>query len=488
MADAHGVRARGGAPKSAVVCLNWMLLSVLGYVAMQLAIGFVVSRRVKTESDYLLAGRSLGLRLSVFTVFATWFGAETCIGATAQAYRSGLAGVTADPFGYAGCLVLMGAFLAVPLWQRKLTTLADLFRERFGTTSERMVALLLVPTSVMWAGAQIRAFGQVLGATSELALTTTITIAAAVVIIYTSLGGMLADAVSDFVQGIILLVGLTFLLLAMLQSGDVAQVWSQTELSWREPHATPLSTLETWAVPLFGSLMAQELVGRVVAARTPTIARRGTLIAAVLYLAVGSIPVLVGLVAARVAPGIEHSERVLVMQAAHYLPRVGHVIFLGALVSAILSTVDSALLAAGSLSAHNLILPLLPSLGEKRKLAINRAAVVVFGLLAYGLALSTHGVYGLVEEASAFGTAGVFVCVLFGLFTRIGGPSAALTSITLGFVVYLLGKHVWSWSCPYLASLCAALLGFGIAAILEQVHRRALVRAAAKASRTNEVS
>src|SRR5690606_25463700 len=105
-------------------------------------------------------------------------GAETCIGASARAYEGGIHGVTSDPFGYAVCLLFMGLVLAVPLWKRKLTTLADLFRERFGRSVERVVVLLLVPTSVMWAGAQIRAFGQVLGASSELSLTTTISIAA----------------------------------------------------------------------------------------------------------------------------------------------------------------------------------------------------------------------------------------------------------------------------------------------------------------------
>jgi solute:Na+ symporter, SSS family len=294
--------------------LNWVLFSLLSYVALQLALGFFIARNVKSESDYLVAGRSVGLPLSVFTVFATWFGAETCIGATAQSYRSGISGVTADPFGYAVCLLFMGALLAVPLWRRKLTTLADLFRERFGKGAERAVVLLLVPTSVMWAGAQIRAFGQVLGASSELALTTTITIAATVVIIYTALGGMLADAISDLVQGIVLLLGMVLLLVLMVQSGDVDAVLSMTsETLARESEATPLDRMEAWAVPIFGSVVAQELVGRVVSARTPSIARRGTLIAACLYLAVGLIPVTVGLVAARTAPNLLEPEQVLAL-------------------------------------------------------------------------------------------------------------------------------------------------------------------------------
>lgn len=451
--------------------MNWVLFSVLSYVALQLVIGFVVSRRVATESDYLVAGRSLGLRLSVFTVFATWFGAETCIGATAQAYGSGLAGVTADPFGYAACLIFMGALLAVPMWKRKLSTLADLFRERFGAASERVVVVLLVPTSVMWAGAQIRAFGQVLGASSQLELTTAISVAAAVVIAYTAMGGMLADAVSDFVQGLVLLLGLGLMLTLMISSGDLSAAFADptTPVLGHAATASGLELAEAWAVPVFGSVVAQELVGRVMAARTPSIARASTLIAAVLYLAVGLVPVLVGLVAARLSPGIAEHEQVLVLQAGRYFPGLFRVIFLGALVSAILSTVDSALLSAGSLSAHNLILPLLSERGEKSKLTINRMAVVFFGVVAYVIAQTTEGVYALVEEASAFGTAGVFVCVMFGLFTRVGAGLAALTSLVLGFAVYVTGEHLLDWPQPYLASLSASTLGYLVMALVERM-------------------
>ena len=451
--------------------MSWVLGGVLVYVALQLAFGFFISRRVKTEADYLVAGRSLGLRLSVFTIFATWFGAETCIGATAQAYASGLSGVTADPFGYALCLLFMGLFLAVPLWNRKLTTLADLFRERFGSGVERLVVLLLVPTSVMWAGAQIRAFGQVLGASSAFPLTTTITIAALVVIAYTAMGGMLADAVSDLVQGIILLCGMVLLLILMVRTGDVESALRMSDpVQATRSGAGALDHVEAWTVPVLGSLVAQELVGRVVSARTPTIARRGALIAALLYLAIGSIPVIVGLVAARTAPGAHDPEQVLVLQAHRYMPGLLQIIFLGALVSAILSTVDSALLAAGSLTAHNLLVPLLPASSERRKLAINRAAVVIFGIIAYGLALSTEGVYSLVEAASALGTAGVFVCVVFGLFTEWGGQAAALTALLLGFVLYLSGAFLFAWPQPYVASLAAAALGYIVVGALERAY------------------
>ncbi|MCU0645920.1 MAG: sodium:solute symporter, partial [bacterium] len=73
---------------------------------LQLLLGAFVAKRIRTEDDFLLAGRNLGYSLAIFSIFATWFGAESCIGTAGAVYADGLAGVTADPFGYTICLLL----------------------------------------------------------------------------------------------------------------------------------------------------------------------------------------------------------------------------------------------------------------------------------------------------------------------------------------------------------------------------------------------
>ena len=112
--------------------MNAVVWGIGLYVFAQLIVGFLVSRYIRSEDDYLVAGRSLGYGLAIFTIFATWFGAETCIGAAGTIYEEGLSGGSADPFGYGLCLVLMGLVFAAPLWRRKLTTFGDLFRQQHG--------------------------------------------------------------------------------------------------------------------------------------------------------------------------------------------------------------------------------------------------------------------------------------------------------------------------------------------------------------------
>ena len=116
----------------------------------QLAIGVWASRRIASEDDYLVAGRRLGYSLMTFSIFATWFGAETIVGSAGTAYGEGVSLGSAEPFGYGICLIAMGLIYAVPLHRRKLTTLADLYRQRYSVSVERLAAVLLIPRSLLW--------------------------------------------------------------------------------------------------------------------------------------------------------------------------------------------------------------------------------------------------------------------------------------------------------------------------------------------------
>jgi Na+/proline symporter len=219
-----------------------------------------------------------------------------------------------------------------------------------------------------------------------------------------------------------------------------------------------LDTLETFAIPICGTIVAQELVARILAVRSPGLARRATIAGGLMYLVVGLMPVTLGLVAAHYVGTLEHPEQVLMSLAQAKLPALFYPIFVGALVSAILSTVDSALLVAGSLAAHNLVLPLKPDLPEAQRVGVNRIAVLCFGLIAYGMAIASDNVYDLVIEASSLGSAGIFVTMLFALWsTRAGGPAAAYATLATGLGVYVYAGHLARSAHPYLISLAASI-------------------------------
>ncbi len=442
--------------------MTGLQLALLGYLAAQLAIGVWVAPRIRTEGDFLIAGRRLGYPLTVFSIFATWFGAETCIASAARAHRDGFSLTTAEPFAYGLCLVVMGLVFAVPLWRRQLTTLADLFRTRYSPAVERAAAIILIPGSVLWAAAQLRGFGYVLTTVSDLDVGTAIGVAAVFCILYTTLGGLLADAMTDLIQGTVLIVGLSMLAVAVVvRSGGTAHTLAtvgsaRIALAGAGADVSLLGLLEEWTIPIAGSVVAAELVSRVIAARSPQVARNGALIAGGAYIAVGLVPVFIGIAAGGLTPTLTEPEQFLPALARSILPPVLYVVLAGALISAILSTVDTVLLVAGGLASHNVVAPALGITDDRRRLLLARAGVVGFGVVAYLLAVRAEGVAALVEQASAFGSAGVLVVVCFGLFTTRGGSATALVTLIGGLAVYLLAAFGGA-PYPFLTSTMASL-------------------------------
>lgn len=452
--------------------MNATQLGILAYIVLQLGLGFLLSRRIHTEADYLLAGRRLGLSISVLTLFSTWFGAEACLGAAGVIYQEGLSGSVADPFAYGICLLLMGLFFAVPLWKRNLTTLADFFRQRYAPSVAQLAAVLMIPSSLLWAASQMRAFGQVLSASSHLDISVAITLSAAVVVIYTISGGLWADAITDVVQGLMLIVGLTslFVVVLMQTTPEHLSIAFTAERLNLFQSGSILQQLEAWLVPICGSVVAQELVARALAAKSAHVASRSALIASALYMLFGTIPVLLGLLGIALLPNLSDAEKLLPIAAHTYLPPVLYVLFIGALFSAILSTVDSTLLAASALLAHNVILPMRPDMSETAKVRINRLGVGLFGIAAYCLALYVSSIHELVKLASAIGSAGVFVVVAVGLFSPLGQKYSATVALLAGALVWTFGTYLLHLDFAYTLALGVSFLSYAVGACLEHLH------------------
>lgn len=441
-----------------------MLLGFIAvYVLAQLGIGLAVARQVRSDEDYLVAGRRLGPALATASMLATWFGAETCVGAAGQVYTMGWGGVAADPFGYGLTLLLFGAFVARRLWSERITTIADLYRRHFSPGVERAVAALMIPGSVLWAAAQLRAFGAVVGASTDLiGPSEGLFVAAVVTVLYTSLGGLLADAYTDLLQG-----GVLILCLLVLGGAALFSTGGAAAAAPAAPavEASLLGTVDAWAVPILGSLFAQELAARAAAARSGGLAQRSAISAGALYILVGTIPVGLGLLARSQLPGLSDPEAALPAMAGLHLGWVGQGLLSGALVSAILSTIDSALLAASGLLTHNL----LPrSTSSEARLRSARLGVFALGGLAWWLAGAADSVHGLVEEASAFGSAGFVVAGFAVLLRWRASAVTAYATLIAGAVSYVVGAHLWGLDGPFVASLLCAFVVFAAGVGLER--------------------
>ncbi|MDX2287619.1 MAG: sodium:solute symporter family protein [Hyphomicrobiaceae bacterium] len=450
--------------------MNATLLAIAAYVAVQFAIGIWVSRQIATQSDYINAGRQLGPLVGAFSVFATWFGAEAIVGAGGSVYAEGLNGATIDPFGYAAALVIAGLVMAMPLWRRGYLTFGDFFRDRYSPAVERLAVLLILPGPIIWAAAQIRGFGVVVGSVSDVSLATGMIVGTLVIVAYTAIGGLLADAYTDLLQGLAIVLGL--IVIAVLVATEVGGVGPglatvpPERLAYASGDTSALALAEQWLIPICGTMVSIELISRMLATRSALTARNACIVGGTMYLLVGLIPVFLGLIGPVLVPNLANPEEIVSKLAAAYLPPVLFVVFIGAIVSAILSTVDTALLAAGSMLSHNAARSVMAGLGESARLLATRLTVAALGVTACIIALGSESIHDLVETASAFGSAGLIVVALFGLFTRLGGPRSALATLVTGMGVWSADTLMGFTETPYVVALAAATAVYLLVAIV----------------------
>jgi SSS family transporter len=415
------------------------------YLVMMLAIGIWASKRTGSTANFIVAGRRLPIWIGSATIIATWFGGGTMMGAAGASYEHGLIGVIADPFGGALCLFLVGFFFVRLFRRLRLLTFIDFFQNRYGTTAATIAAVGSIASNIGWTGALLVAFGLVFQSLTGVPMELGIMGGAVVVFIYTAVGGMWAVAVTDFVQIVVIAIGLVLLLVVVLI--DVGG-WSAISPQLPEDTFRMIPAVHTWEVWLnyfrawliFGlaDVTAQTLLQRAFSARNEQVAQNSFYLAGIGHLSLGMIPVMLGIIASVTMPGIVDTESVIPTMAIEHLHPVAIAIFVGALLAAIMSSADSALLAAASLFSVN-ILPLFkPELTDKLRLLATRIAIPVFGSMAVYVALEVQVVYDLIMDSNSV----VLVCVtipfIVGVYWRKANRTGALVSMAVGFLTWFV--------------------------------------------------
>lgn len=421
-----------------------LAVTVVAYAALMLAIGWWARGKVETNEDFLVAGRKLPLVLAAPTLLATWFGAGTLLTATDEVRAGGLRMAALEPVGAGLCLILAGLLLAPKLWRMKLLTLGDFYRRRYGVRAERLSAALMVPSYFGWIAAQYVALAGMLEISFGLPISVGLVLVAAVGIGYTLLGGMWSVTATDAIQIVLVILGLfalTWVVLRQLGGPVVGLelIWTAMPAEKRVliPHERAgelLAWIGVLAVGSLGNLPGQELAQRMFAARDERTAVWACHLSGIGYLSVGLLPLIVGLSADLLVPGAPERSTLTTLAQLFLSPGMA-VVFTLVLMSAVLSTIDSAILSPSSVLAQNLAWPIL---GERlaargwTQLRMNRVCVLIVGLGALVTAFVGEDAYSLLEQAYALGLVSLLVPLLLGLHSERGRERAALVAMVIG--------------------------------------------------------
>lgn len=428
-----------------------LALALTGYGLFLLAVSVYAARKVRTEADYLVAGRGLPLALVCATLVATWFDAATMFAASGAAREVGLLGVVLTPFASAGGLVLAGIFFARPLWKLKLFTMADFYRRTYGPTAELVGAGIQVPAYFSWVALQYLALARILELYFGLPVTIGILLVAAVTLVYTLAGGLWSVVFTDTVQIVVAVGGLLVLTVATLSDerlgdGDplrgLAAVFTRVAATHPDhlrlvpAHASPavlLGWLAAWATGLFGNLPVQDLQQRVFAARTAGTAAAACILAGILYLAFAMLPVTLGLASLVTHPGGALDP--VGFLAGQYLSPGMLVVFVVAVMSIVISSATSAVLAPATILGHNL-LARLPLFGG-RPLLRDRICVGFVSLGGVGMAMGGTSLMQLLDVSLSIQLSALFVPLVMGVYGRPRGQLPAVLSMLLGLAAWL---------------------------------------------------
>lgn len=436
----------------------WLVvLFIVIFFLIRLVIGIWASRKVEDDVDYVVAGRRLPIHMAAASIMATWFAAETLMGASETAYDYGFQGVIFDPFGAAMCLFISGAFFVRLMRRAKYLTIVDFFERRYNKAMIVLSVIAQMLTYFSWTAAQVVAGGAIVQALFGIDPVWGMIIIITVVAAYTTLGGMLADTTLDFFQMFLTAGGITMVFVVMLNAvggwSGLIEGAGSTYVS--EPFTLlPIAGegylgytgmtgwmywLAAWMAIGLGSVATQDLMQRSMAARNQATSVYGSYFAGVLYLFFGIMSPLIGIMVYTLSPGLEDTGYLLISAAMTHLAPIFTAIFIAALSSALMSTSDSSLLAGASAVTENLI-PLITGkkLDGKTALRATRVMVVVNAAIALAIGLWAQTIYELSILAWSLLLVGLFVPFSFGMYWKKANSWGAVAAFLGGFAVWIL--------------------------------------------------
>ena len=473
-----GANIGSGSPKKKKndIDLQTSLLIGIGiYVVAMIGIGIYAARGAESVTDFIVAGRRLPLWLCSVSVFATWFGSGVMMGAATSAYDRDFLAMIAEPFGSGLALLLTGLFFARIYRRTRRLTWVEFFEARYGRFAGVFGSIADIAAAVIWLGGVLFTFGVLVESLTDVSMQAGIIGGLIVIVIYTMIGGMLAVALTDFVQMIVLVVGLVVLLFVVL--GDVGG-WSVIAAQLPENTIRFFPTgrsmhewidyIHVWMTLGFAGMAANSIIQRALSARSESVAQNSFLLATVGYIVIGSIPLALGLIASVTMPGIEDSNAILSDIAIEHLHPILVVVFVGAILSAIMSTSDSILLSVGSIISTNLLPRVVKNPGSTLRLRVARYSIPLTAVASTYIAFGAEKVVEVLVQSIAPLLAMTIVPFVLCFWWNKANPYGALAGIFGGLIGWSIALSIGTIIPPDLIGFGVSLVSMVVVALLTQ--------------------
>jgi SSS family transporter len=420
-----------------------VLVGVGIYVLIMLAVGILVAGKSSSMSDFAVSGRNMSLAVCSISIAATWFGSGPMMGSAAAAYAGNTLEVLRDPVVSGISLLIAGFFFARTYRRSERMTPIEFHEIRIGNLAGIISSFVNLIGGSIWLGAVLFAFGVVFETLTGQAAVLGILGGTVVIVVYTMFGGLRAVAATDVLQMVFIVIGVLALFFVVVDdAGGFGAIGQQMpEHAFRfGPEGNTFKDWFTYFQVWFSSGLVAigviSVVQRAMAARNEQVAQNAFYIAGVGYLLFGMIPVTLGYIATATMPGVENPNAIIPLLAVEHLHPVVVAIFVGAVISAIMSTSDSILLGCGAVISVNLLPRVVQDPSDKLQLGVARWSVPVIAIISLYTALNTNTVISAIAMSISLGFAGMSAPFILAIWWKKLNSTGGFAGIGAGFTAF----------------------------------------------------
>jgi len=446
-----------------------ILIGIGIYVAVMLTVGIFAAGKSGSMSEFAAGGRNMSLTVCSISIVATWFGAGPMMGSAAAAYAGRTLEVLRDPVVSGVSLLIAGFFFARTYRRSKRFTHIEFFEERIGKLAGVISAFINLLAGSIWLGGVLFAFGVVFETLTGQPAALGILGGTLVIVVYTMFGGLKAVAATDVLQMVLIMIGVFVLFFAVVDDvgGWNAAVQQMPEHAFRfVPEGRSFNDwfayLQVWFSSGLIAVAVVSVVQRAMAARDEQVAQNAFYIAGFGYLLFGMVPVTLGYIATVTMPGVEDANAIIPLLAVEHLHPVVVAVFVGAVISAIMSTSDSILLGCGTVISVNLLPRVMKNPSDQLQLRVARWSVPVMALVALFTAFNVSTVISAIATSISFSFASTMAPFVLCMWWMKLNSTGGYSGIAAGFVTFVTLKLMYP-------DFPASFVGFWVSLIVAVV-------------------
>ena len=422
--------------------LDWLV--ILAYLAVMLYIGYHSMKTVKTDEDFVLAGRNVGNIYIILSLFASFTGLSGLFGTPQYVYEYGIAGWwwwATFPIG----VFIMGMTMAKLLRRRMHVTLPDVVDVNHSSKAVRVAAsLVTVWNYLAWTAGQVAGVVLVITTFTDLNGTAAVIVAYIIIVLFTLLGGFRAVVYTDSLQAVLFLVVLGLVIPAvLLLHYDVPEALAQTtsiDGFYKLFGSVPAGTMITWWLLAPAGFIDNMALQRVFAAKDEKSAKGNITAAFLLMIIFGLILMFIGIMARFILPAGSDPASAMLNLSQLVLPKGMLGLLVAAFAGVAVSTASSTLLVCSSTLEQD-VYSVLRNTGKEKpasSLLVNRLFVVLVGLIALVLALKVPSVTQILMYGYSVYVPGLLLPVIAGSFHWKLSDRAMLLTIVSGVLTAVI--------------------------------------------------